>query len=262
MSEADEPAMLAAFERQVRRDPRPDDPGDRVEREDGVVRVVSSSGGWSGVVWSDLDENSAPAAIAAQIARFAAMRGRWEWKHYSYDRPADLPERLSAAGFVPEPVEALLIADTAALAPDPTPPAGVRLLPVTDRTGIELLVRVHDEVFGGDHGAVGDAILARMRERPGTVAAVVAMAGETPIAAGRVDFSTGTEFAGLWGGGTLPAWRGRGVFRALVAHRVALAAAAGYRYVQVDATAASEPILRRLGFRQVARTTPFVYRGA
>ncbi|GIH18080.1 hypothetical protein Raf01_62520 [Rugosimonospora africana] len=254
--------MLAAFDRQVRRDPQPDGPGDRIEREGGVVRVVSDGGGWSGVVWSDLDEGGAPAAIAAQIARFAPLRGPWEWKHYSYDRPADLPERLSAAGFVPEPVESLLIADVAALTLDATPPAGVRLVPVTDRAGIDLLVRVHEEVFGGDHTAVGDAILARLAERPGTVAAVVAMAGETPIAAGRVDFSTGTEFASLWGGGTLPAWRGRGVFRALVAHRVALAEAAGYRYIQVDASAASQPILRRLGFRQVAQTTPFVYQGA
>ena len=51
--------------------------------------------------------------------------------------------------------------------------------------------------------------------------------GETPISAGRVEFHHGTDFASLWGGGTLPAWRGRGVFRSLVAHRAALAAARG-----------------------------------
>jgi hypothetical protein len=56
---------------------------------------------------------------------------------------------------------------------------------------------------------------------------VLAAPGETPIAAGRVDFHAGSEFASLWGGGTPGAWRGRGVFRALVAHRAALASARG-----------------------------------
>jgi hypothetical protein len=49
------------------------------------------------------------------------------------------------------------------------------------------------------------------------------------------------------------------VFRALVAHRAALAAAAGFRYLQVDATADSRPILRRLGFVELSTTTPFVH---
>ncbi len=36
------------------------------------------------------------------------------------------------------------------------------------------------------------------------------------------------------------------------------AAAAGCRFLQVDASADSRPILRRLGFQQLATTTPFV----
>jgi GNAT superfamily N-acetyltransferase len=66
----------------------------------------------------------------------------------------------------------------------------------------------------------------------------------------------------LWGGGTLPGWRGRGVFRALVAHRAALASARGFRYLQVDASPASRPIFRRLGFVELATTTPFTHLGA
>ena len=51
------------------------------------------------------------------------------------------------------------------------------------------------------------------------------------------------------------------MFRSLVAHRAALAAAAGCCYLQVDASADSRPILRRLGFVQLATTTPFVHPG-
>jgi hypothetical protein len=90
---------------------------------------------------------------------------------------------------------------------------------------------------------------------------VIAVAGETPIAAGRVVFHPGTDFASLWGGGTLPAWRRRGVFRSLVAQRASLASARGFRYLQVDASPESRPILRRLGFVELATTTPFMHPG-
>jgi GNAT superfamily N-acetyltransferase len=137
----------------------------------------------------------------------------------------------------------------------------VDLLPVIDRHGADALVAVHNEVFGGDHSAMGRTLLARLARQPSATAAIVAVAGQTPIAAGRVEFHPGTEFASLWGGGTLPAWRGRGVFRSLVAGRAALASARGFRYLQVDASPDSRPILERLGFVQLATTTPFTHPG-
>jgi hypothetical protein len=46
---------------------------------------------------------NAETVIRVEVQRFAALARPWEWKHYSYDEPADLPGRLRAAGFVPEP---------------------------------------------------------------------------------------------------------------------------------------------------------------
>ncbi len=121
---------------------------------------------------------------------------------------------------------------------------------------------VHDEVFGGDHSPVGRALSAGLARRPPMTAAVLALAEDVPIAAGRLDFHHGTDFASLWGGGTVPAWRCRGAFRALVAHRAAAAAAAGFRYLQVDATGDSSPILQRLGFRQLGTATAYTHPGS
>jgi len=45
----------------------------------------------------------------------------------------------------------------------------------------------------------------------------------------------------------------------LVAHRARLAAARGFRYLQVDASDDSSPILQRLGFVRLATTTPFIH---
>jgi len=245
--------VLTAFNEQLRCNPD-FGPGTQVERDEHATRVT---GDWSAVLWSDLTAENADAAIAEQIQRLGQG---WEWKHYSYDQPADLPARLLAAGFVPEEPEALLVAEIADLDLSTPPPPGIELVPVTGQAGVNALVAVHDEVFGGSHERVAAAVLRGITEQPPSVAAVVAMDGQTPVSAGRVEFPPGSDFAGIWGGGTLPHWRGRGVFRSLVAHRAALAAARGYRYLQVDASPDSSPILRRLGFTQLAITTPYQYR--
>ena len=257
----DPQAVLAAFDELIRRRPEPVGPVGRSEPADGVIRSIGGADGWTGVSWCDLDAAGADAAIAAQVRRFADLGRPWEWKHYSYDSPPDLAARLLAAGFEPEPAETLLVAEIADLALDVAPPPGVELRTVAGRDDVEALVSVLDEVFGEDHSGLGRALLVGLGRRPATAVAVVAWAGEIPISTGRVEFSAGTEFAGLWGDGTLPAWRGRGAFRSLVAHRAALASAAGFRYLQVDASADSRPILRRLGFAELATTTPFMHPG-
>jgi hypothetical protein len=57
--------VLAAFDEQIRRHPGTGAPGEHVDRDEAVVRLVG--GGWSGVTWSALDEATADAAIAATI---------------------------------------------------------------------------------------------------------------------------------------------------------------------------------------------------
>jgi GNAT superfamily N-acetyltransferase len=258
ISQVDCTAALAEFDKQMRRNPAPE-PRSCVEREQRVTRIISSGDGWSGVLWTDLTEADADAVIDAQVSRFAELARPWEWKYYSYDQPAELPGRLEAAGFVADPAETLLVAEIADLNLDVSPPAGVELATVTDARGAAAVVGVHDEVFGGDHAAIGSAIMAALESQPRPVQAVVAVAGDTAISAGRVEFPEDSDFASLWGGGTLLNWRGRGVFRSLVAYRARLARERGYRYLQVDASADSCPILKRLGFAELARTTPFRY---
>lgn len=248
--------MLAAFDDQMRRNPAPE-PGTLVEREQQVTRIVADGDGWNGVLWTGLTAADADPVIDAQAARFAELGKPWEWKYYSYDQPAGLPGRLEAAGFVADPAETLLVAEIADLNLDVSPPAGVDLVPVTDARGAAAVVRVHDEVFGGDHTVIGSAVVAALESERRPVEAVVAVAGDTAVSAGRVEFPERSDFAGLWGGGTLPGWRGRGVFRSLVAYRARLARQRGYRYLQVDASPDSRPILQRIGFTELATTTPF-----
>ncbi|MFF3615453.1 GNAT family N-acetyltransferase [Streptomyces sp. NPDC002580] len=255
----DHSAVLALFDRDMRESARPDAPGSRVERVGRVVRLVGADKGWSGVLWSDLDEASADAAIAEQVRFFSRLGGEFEWKLYGHDRPVDLGQRLRAAGFTAEPEETLMIAELSDLALDAEPPEGVRLLPVTDRAGVDLVADVHERAFGIDGTRLRHQLLAQLTGDSDTVVAVVALAGDVPVSAARMELLPGARFAGLWGGGTVEEWRGRGIYRALVAHRARVAADRGYRYVQVDASSQSRPILARLGFQALTTTTPYVY---
>ncbi|MEU4118555.1 GNAT family N-acetyltransferase [Kitasatospora sp. NPDC028055] len=251
--------VLALFDQRIRRDARPDGPGVRVERDGAVVRVVGGEHAWNCIVWSGLDEAGADAAIAAQVAHFTGLGLEFEWKTYAHDRPADLGRRLLAAGFTAEPDEALMIARIADLPADAALPEGVRLEPVTDEAGVDLMVAAHELAFEKEFPALRERLLDHLRNNSETLLMVVAMAGDQPVSSARMELTPGTGFAGLWGGGTVPGWRGRGIYRALVAHRARLAAELGYEYLQVDASDQSRPILERLGFAQLSTTTPYVY---
>src|SRR4029077_3140111 len=148
-------------------------------------------------------------------------------------------ERLIAAGLEPEDEETLVVAEAASV---PPPPADVELRPATDE-----FIELAERVFGRNHGS----------SLPDVSVAVVAVVNGQPVSGGRVDFEDGVEFAGLYGGITLPEYRGRGLYRATVAKRAELARERGYRWLYSDALPTSRPILERLGFVAITTTTPF-----
>ncbi|GLZ36780.1 GNAT family N-acetyltransferase [Actinokineospora sp. NBRC 105648] len=249
----DTAAVLAAFDQQLRRDLPPSTA--TLDRAPRLTRHLGSGpDGWSGVVWSDLDTDTADEVVAGAVAWLRTVEGHGEWKHYEHDRPADLPERLRAAGLRPDEPESVMIAEAAAV-PDFPAPAGTRVVDVEDDDGVELAVRVHELAFDADFAWLGKRMRAGLAA--GGMDVVVVMAGDEPVSAARTDYYPGTEFAGLWGGGTVPAWRGRGAYRALVSQRARRAQARGIRYLQVDAAPTSRPILERVGFTRLTGTTPY-----
>jgi GNAT superfamily N-acetyltransferase len=260
----DRAAVLTAFNEQVRQATAPDGTGASFQKTPFVVRRLAQPGhDGSGIVWTDLDRGNADAVIAEQIALFAGRGAEFEWKLYDYDRPADLAERLVKAGLRAEEPEAFVVADVSAIVEalrSAGVPEGVTVERVTDRAGAARMNAVQELVFGEDRSQLHESILAQLKTAPDMIGLFVAMAGELPVSAARVEFLPGTEFAGLWGGGTLPRWRGRGIYRALVRYRAELAASKGYKYLTVDASPDSRPILERLGFSCLAITTPYIWK--
>lgn len=254
-------ALRDTYDAQLRLRVPPGRPTDiRCERMGPVLRV---SGRHQGFVETSRDVGVTGAALDALIIEhrdfFTARGEAVEWKTRSHDLPADLPDRLRAAGFVAEEPETVVIAETGRLNAQPVLPAGVTIRQVDTRIDFERIAALQTQVWDEDYAWLAAELEISVFEDPGDVLVFVAEAGGEVLSSCRLEFNPGTDFAGLWGGSTLPAWRGLGVYRALVAHRARLAHERGVRYLQVDASADSTPILLRLGFQAVTTTTPYVW---
>lgn len=199
--------------------------------------------------------------IVRQVAFFAARGEQVEWKTYSYDSPADLGARLSAAGFVAEDDETLLLGEVAGLIHDVVLPDGVTVRQVTSEEDLARIDALMTTIWGEGRGQ--GSLAEEMRADPDALDVVVAE--ESPsgpvLCAGWLRYTPGTGFASMWGGSTLPQWRRRGLYRATVSLRASLAEARGYRYMRLDTSPDSRPILERLGLQAVAITTPYVFDG-
>lgn len=252
--------LLAAYDAQLRaRIPDPLPSRMHVDRDGPLVRFEMPRSGMvmygdlGGMVGDELDE-----LIARQVRFFAARGKPFEWKHHGHDLPADLPDRLHAAGFAPEERETVEIARVADVAGEPLLPEGVALREVTERRDFDRIADMEAEVWGEDQVGLADMLEAELAADPAAIAIFVAEAATDVVCAAWIRFESGTDFATLWGGTTRPEWRRRGIYRATVAHRARLAAERGFRFLEVDASDDSRPILERLGFRAVTTTTPFI----
>jgi len=215
--------ILALFDDQMRRRAAPDS--------------LFVGNGWSAVLWWPGEGD-----VESLVARMRDVTGHVEWKYYSHDLPADLPDRLVAAGLEPEDEETVVVAEAASI---PPPPGDVELRIVTEEF-VDLAAGIFGERF----------------DLPERAIAVVAVLDGKAVSGGRVDFEDGVEFAGLFGGVTLPEYRGRGLYRATVAKRAELARERGYRWLYSDALPTSRPILERVGFVPITTTTPYVFPAA
>src|SRR5262249_26203369 len=154
----------------------------------------------------------------------------------AHDLPPDLPERLVAAGFEAEEAESMMVAEVAAIAAPPHIPGEVTLAEVTARADFDRIASMEETIWGDHRAWLAGMLESERAVDPDSVTVVVAEAAGEVVCAGWIRFRESTEFASLWGGGTLPEWRSRGIYRALVAYRANLAASRGVRYLYVDAS--------------------------
>lgn len=226
-------------------------PGVRREVTDLVVRHIDVAGqpGKGFVVYSRLTAENADRAIDEQIAYFESIGQSFEWKLYDHDQPEDLRERLIARGFEIEEPEAIMALDLNEAPELLLQPVMADIRRVSDPAQIADVISVQKQVWNRDFANLRARLESELAEQPDYVSIYLAYVDAMPVCSAWINFHPNSQFASLWGGSTLPAYRRRGIYTAMVAVRTQEALRRGYRFLTIDASPMSRPIVARLGFR-------------
>lgn len=253
---------LAAYDSQLRTDSESAHALDTVIL--GPLRLSVFPGGRGFISYADLggaDADEIGELVDSAVEHFRALPGTTsvEWKTRGHDHAPGLHQALVSRGFVAEEPESIMIGEAALLAHDVPLPEGIEIRRTRTDADIWAMEEMQGTVFEDpEWRSRAETTLRRVREDD-TVELWIATDGGRVVSAGRLEPVDGTDFAGLWGGATLPEWRGRGIYRALTAQRARSALAMGKRFLQSDSTEFSRPILERSGLVKVSTTTPYVW---
>jgi hypothetical protein len=205
------------------------------------------------VVLSQLDDDDADRVIDETVAIYRGHGVRMRWSVGPQTRPADLGERLRRRGFEAIPLRAMGIDTAVSLAPNAE---GVTVADV-EAAGVDGFVRTmlrgwsvpEDQLE--EEARLHAAVLVRVPRMVHFFGAKID--GEW---AGTAALGLHDGYGYLLGGQVLASARGRGVYRGLLAARLACLHARGLRYAVTHAhEATSAPILEHLGFETLFRAT-------
>lgn len=226
-------------------------PGIRREESGPVVRYVEERplSDANFVLYSKLTEDNADAVIQEQVDFFRENGRSFEWKLYDHDQPPDLRERLVAHGFDIGEVEAIMVLNLAEAPPALLEPVNSDVRRLADPAEIVQVINIEEAVWQEDLKSWGERLVSEMQDAPEFLSIYVAYVDGYPACAGWLNFSPNSQFASLWGGSTKAEYRKRGLYTAVLAARVQEAIQRGYRFLTIDASPMSRPIVARHGFQ-------------
>lgn len=226
-----------------------------------LIRAVGTGDNSEGtIIYSQLNESTVEQTIQEQITWFTAHGQDFEWKAYDYDRPADLVSRLAAHGFDIEESESIMVLDLAQAPAALLQPVTHRIQQLTAPEELGAVRAIEEAVWGEDFSGLIDFLGYALRHHPTQMNVYVAYAGDIPCSVAWIYYPAGSRFASLWGGSTLEAYRGQGLYTALLAVRVQAARNHHVEFLTVDASAMSRPILEKFGFVKIAESYPCKWR--
>lgn len=223
-----------------------------------IVRHVSQTQEQGFVLHSKLTEKNADDEIVKQIEYFSKIGQKFEWKLYDYDQPHNLKTRLEAHGFEIGEAEALMVMDVTDNHPILSASIPEEVRQITSDEGINDVMALEDEVWGTSHTELGERLKRDLATDPEHLRIFAAYDGDKVVSAAWMYLHEGTSFGSLWGGSTLLKSRQKGFYQALIAARAKVAIECGYRFLMVDASPMSRPILEKRGFQCLTYSYPCV----
>ncbi len=207
-----------------------------------IVTPSITTGGLNEVIYSLLEEHEADRAIDEAIAIYRDRGLKFRWNAGPGSGPADLGERLARRG--------LTLSSGRGMARSTDSSGDVTGVAVVDHSTLDQFTQVMAEGWGSDPAALLELhrhVLAEGRQ-------FMFIAYDDGVPAATASYFACERSAYLIGGVVLPAYRGRGLYRALVHARLAHARARGLDIATSHAReSTSAPILEKLGFETVCR---------
>lgn len=229
----------------------------------GPLRLINFTGGQGFITYRHISPTSGvnlAALVGEALAYYRAQPeiNDVEWKSRGHDHAPGLHEQLLAHGFALDASESIMIGRAADLSAETPLPAGVTLRRIFCEDDVRAMTAMQDLTFGeAVSPRHAEAILRRLATADGMQLWVAEDSTGTILSAGRLEPVPGTDFAGIWGGATVAAYRGQGIYRALTAARARAALELGKTLIHSDSTEYSRPILERYGLLKVSTTTPY-----
>lgn len=242
--------MLNLFDKELRKNLQ--SPGSRREETEHVVRHVSLNGERGFISSSNVNEENAKRIIREELDYFRQQGVGFEWKVYSYDKPENLVELLEQENFAVEPREALMVMEIKENHPFASQKISPQLKEIVDEKGIREMIALIDFIWDDSHEELGNRLWRDKQNDPESLYIYGIYDGDRLVSAAWMYFEDNSSFASLWGGSTLPDYRGRGYYTELLAVRAKKAFERGYPFLTVDARPTSQPILEKHGFSRLA----------
>ena len=185
-------------------------------------------------------------------ARKMELGQELEWHVYAHDGATDLARYLATHGFVVRHVATLMVMDTDAACTAILPAIDADIRRVTDLAGLKDYARAGIEAFGIDDRHM-EAFGRRLNDP--RLRLFTAYADGRAVAAACLETGGRSGFGRLFSGGVAPTYRGRGLYRGLVAARAQAARELGVAHLVTTALDTSRPIFEHLGFRALSTMT-------
>jgi len=250
--------ILKKFDREQRREIT--FPGMRREEMPYLIRLIPEDYHEGIIIYSHLPDQNIEEIIRNEIDYFKTLGLNFEWKAYRHDQPQGLNIMLASMGFEVETPDSVMIFDlyeSKLRIISPLVP-GIRRL--TTAKEIEQIMTVQDKVWEDDRAHISAFLGLLMEENPNMISVFAVYEGDLPVSTAWIMYHPGSQFAGLWGGTTLPDYRNRGYYSSLLNARIQEAKERGVRYVTVDASPMSCPILENFGFQCISHAWRCVWR--
>jgi predicted GNAT family acetyltransferase len=222
-----------------------------------IVKLVSPEQTGSIINYFNFEAKNAQKHIESELAFFKKLGRSFEWKVYSHDTPLNIGKVLTKCGFIADEPESFMVLDLDTIN---VVESGLEICTeVSDESGIRDAIRVQEAVWNKELTSHYNFLKNQKFSQPESIKIYVIYQQGQPVSSAWVTFNEGSEFAGIWGGSTLKAFRGQGLYSALLHTRILDAQKQGVKFLTIDASPMSRPIVEKHGFQLLSTTTPYHY---